>query len=385
MSEKQSSKAQPVTRVESISARRLQTLANENRELKAYVAEVMQRLRQNERLFSRLFELESQVLKSTDPEDLCFTLLRALRSGFELDFVRFWLDRSSFIGAHQLDALSDRDLVWLEAGEIARMGLHRKRTWLMRLSSEHHFDWLTERDSHLGSIALLTLGDQEQPFGILGLGSVDRDRFAPDQSSDFLQHLAQVAGLTLEHAIAREHLARLSVTDAVTGSHNRRFLQPHSHQPLSQWFGSQTQVACLYADIDQFKAFAKRVGESEGDKALAMVCKVMRQHVRATDPLIRMEGDEFVLLMPGCSEEKAREVAGLSVHTVACNKIQDKESLTLSIGIAFSTPEQDLAVKTLIAHADQAMYVAKALGGNRFEMAENEADGSSGDASQDET
>jgi len=381
MSEKQSVGAQPVTRVESISARRLQALADENRELKAYVAEVMQRLRQNERLFSRLFELESQVLKSTDPEDLCFTLLRALRSGFELDFVRFWLDRSSFIGAHQLDALSDRDLVWLEAGEIAQMGLHRKRTWLMRLSSEHHFDWLTERDSHLGSIALLTLGDQEQPFGILGLGSVDRDRFAPDQSSDFLQHLAQVAGLTLEHAIAREHLARLSVTDAVTGSHNRRFLQPHSHQPLSQWFGSQTQVACLYADIDQFKAFAERVGESEGDKTLAMVCKVMRQHVRATDPLIRMEGDEFVLLMPGCSEAKAREVAGLSVHAVACNKIQNQESVTLSIGIAFSTSEQDLAVKALIARADQAMYVAKALGGNRFEMAENEAGGSSGDAS----
>ena len=364
--------------VESLSGRRFRQLADENRELKAYVAEVMQRLRQNERLFSRLFELESQVLKSTDPEDLCFTLLRALRSGFELDFVRFWLDRSSFIGAHQLEALSERDLVWVEAGEIVRMGLHRKHAWLIQLSSEHNFDWLTEHDQHLGSLALLRLGEQDKPFGVLGLGSIDRDRFAPDQSSDFLQHLAQVIGLTLEHAVAREHLARLSVTDAVTGSHNRRFLQPHSHQPLSQWFGERTRVACLYADIDHFKAFVDQHGEEAGNRALSMVCDAMRLHVRSTDPLIRMEGDEFVLLMPGCSPQKAEEIAGLTIHSVANDK-QKNRSVSLSIGLACSPAGEDLAVKELIARADQAMYVAKALGGNRFEIAEDGTTSPGGD------
>ncbi|MFQ5345515.1 MAG: DUF484 family protein [Mariprofundus sp.] len=367
-------------KVEDISNRRFQKLADENRELKAYVAEVMQRLRQNERLFSRMFELESQVLKSTDPEDLCFTLLRALRSGFELDFVRFWLDRSSFIGGRTFDALSERDLIWVEEGEIVQMGLARKRTWLMQLSSEHSFDWLTEKDSHLGSIALLTLGDQEKPFGVLGVGSVDRDRFAPDQSSDFLQHLAQVVGLTMEHAVAREHLARLSVTDTVTGSHNRRFLQPHSHQPLSQWFGDRMRVACLYADIDHFKARTEHLEGSEGDDMLNMLCEVMRRHVRSNDPMIRMDGDEFVLLMPGCSQEKAEEVAALIVEGVARSKWPDDETVSVSIGVAFSPSEHDMAVKDIIAQADQAMYVAKALGGNRFEMAEDESVNGCGDA-----
>ncbi|MFQ5518712.1 MAG: DUF484 family protein [Mariprofundus sp.] len=363
--------AKNVGKVEDLSTRRFQQLADENRELKAYVAEVMQRLRQNERLFSRMFELESQVLKSTDPEDLCFTLLRTLRSSFDLDFVRFWLDRSSFIGGHKLDALSERDLVWIEEDEIKQMGLSKKRTWLIQLSSENSFDWLDAKDSHLGSIALLTLGDQDKPFGVLGVGALDRDRFAPDQSSDFLQHLAQVVGLTLEHAVAREHLARLSVTDTVTGSHNRRFLQPHSHQPLSQWFG-KTRVACLYADVDQFRAFSERHGQSAGDDVLNMVSKVMRQYVRASDPLIRLEGDEFVLLLPGCSDEKALEIAGLTVHTVAGNKVTGGECLTVSVGVAFSAAGKDLAVKELIAQADQAMYVSKALGGNRFEVAESD-------------
>lgn len=356
-------------RVEDISSRRLQQLAEENRELKGYVSEVMQRLRENERLFARLFELESEVLKSTDLEDLCFTLLRALRSGFELDMVRFWLDRSSFIGAHPLDALSERDLVWVERDEIRQMGLHRKRTWLMQLSSEQSFDWLTSQDQHLGSIALLTLGDARQPFGVLGLGSVHRDRFAPNQSSDFLQHLAQVIGLTMEHADAREHLARLSVTDSVTGSHNRRFLQPHSHQPLSRWFGSHSPVACLYADIDGFRAFVEKAGDTASEAALADVCNAIRQHVRTTDPIIRMEGDEFALFMPGCSLEKAKEIAALSVHSIAsCNT--PAGSISASIGVAFSAAGEDQTVKSLIAQADQAMYVAKALGGNRFEMAD---------------
>jgi len=215
--------------VEDLSTRRFQQLAEENRELRHYVAEMMKRLRQNEQLFSHLFELEAQVLKSTDPEDLCFSLLRGLRSGFDLDFVRFWLDRSSFMGGCTLNALSERDLIWVESGEIGQMGLSRKRAWLMRLSPDKSFDWLETQDEHLGSLALLTLGDLDHPFGVLGVGSVDRDRFSPDQSTDFLQHLAQVVGLTMEHAVARERLARLSITDTLTGSHNRQRTEGGNH------------------------------------------------------------------------------------------------------------------------------------------------------------
>ena len=350
------------------SKRRLQKLAGENRELKNYVSEVMKRLHQNEQLFLRMFELESQVLKATDPEDLCFTLLRGLRTGFELDFVRFWLDRSSFIGNHPMQSLSERDLIWVEEGEIKKMGLSRKHAWLLQLSPETRFDWLTPQDQHLGSIALLTLGTLDQPFGVLGLGSIDRHRFAPDQSSDFLQHLSQVVSLTLEHAVAREHLARLSITDPLTGSHNRRFLQPHSHQPLRQWFGDNL-VSCLYIDVDHFKSLNDNLGHSAGDQALAIVTETIRQHVRSNDPLIRMGGDEFVLLMPGCSLEKATHIANISIQHIANHELEGKKPISISVGIAHADSGQDIAVKTLISQADEAMYVAKALGGSRYEIA----------------
>ena len=175
--------------------------------------------------------------------------------------------------------------------------------------------------------------------------------------------------MSLENAIARERLARISITDSLTGSHNRRFLQPHSHQPLSQWFGSDTQVSCLYFDVDGFKAINDRLGHTTGDDLLTETASVAQQFARAKDPLIRMGGDEFVLLLPGCSESKACEIGGRIIQACGDITVQD-EKMAISMGIAYSSANRDMAVKQLIEHADEAMYVAKALGGSRFEVSE---------------
>ena len=347
-------------------SRRIRQLADENRKLRAYVAEVMERLRENDALFARLFELESDVLASGDPEDLCFTLLRGLRSGFSLDMVRFWFDRSSFIGGRNMEGISSRDLVWVEKGEIERMGLNRQHVWLMELGKDKGFDWLEQRDDSLASIALLTLGDLQRPFGVLGLGSTDKERFQPGKSADFLQHLAQVVGLSLENAVSRERLARLAITDSLTGTHNRRFLQPHSHQPLSKWFGKGVDVSCVYVDVDDFKALNDQFGHEAGDEVLEKVTAAISGAARAQDPLIRMGGDEFALLLPACPREKAAAIAEKALQ--ACKAIvTHDQAVSVSAGIAFSAAAEDKRVKDLIGEADQAMYVAKALGGGRVE------------------
>ncbi len=347
--------------------RRMQALAKENAQLRDYVSTIMTRLRDNDQLFSRLFELEANVLAAGDPEDMCFTLLRELRSQFSLDMVRLWFDRDSIIGTTKMHALSEYDLVWLEADEIKNMGLASRDVWLLQMD-KGSFPWLQERDNNLGSLALLRLGPQERPFGIIGLGSIDKTRFRADQSTDFLQHLAQVIGLSLEHAVSHERLARLAITDALTGSHNRRFLQPYSHQPLSSWFGKNVPVAALFFDMDDFKAINDRLGHAAGDDALTELCNIIRQHVRAQDPLIRMGGDEFTLLLPSCKKSKAISIADKVLKDVRAMVCSD-EQMSVSIGIACSPADQNLTLTTLIEQADKAMYIAKALGGNRFEIA----------------
>ncbi|MDQ7005419.1 MAG: DUF484 family protein [Ghiorsea sp.] len=353
--------------------RRTQALAKENSQLREYISTMMTRLHDNDKLFSRLFALEANVLAAGDPEDMCFTLLRELRSQFSLDLVRFWFDRDSLIGNTQMTALSDQDLIWIEAGEINAMGLNRRHVWLLQMAKDG-FPWMQPRDESLESIALLRLGTQEKPFGVLGLGSNDKERFNPSQSTDFLQHLAQIISLSLEHAITHERLARLAITDALTGTQNRRFLQPYSHQPLSSWFGKGVSVAALFFDMDDFKSVNDRLGHASGDDILNVLCNIIRQHVRAQDPLIRMGGDEFSLLLPSCKQDKAQSIAEQVLREVHSIPVEG-EPVSVSIGLSFSSPQDDLTLTNLIQQADKAMYVAKALGGNRIEVAQQQGKG----------
>jgi len=249
------------------------------------------------------------------------------------------------------------------------MGLHQKHVWLIHLSDEKGFDWLEGRDHPLASMALLVLGDLQHPFGVLGLGSVDGERFQPGKSVDFLQHLAQVVGLSLENAVSRERIARLAITDSLTGSHNRRFLQPHSHQPLSKWFGEGVVVCCLYVDVDDFKSLNERLGKEAGDDVLSRLASILGGVARTQDPLIRMGGDEFALLLPGCPVDKAQDIAARLIEK--CSTIQEAQDqgISISVGLAEAGLAEDKRVKDLIGDADQAMYVAKALGGGRCEVA----------------
>jgi len=305
-------------------------------------------------------------LGAADAEDLCFILLRSLRSSFDLDMVRLWFDSSSFMGQCQLAGLSEKDLVWVEKGEVAKIGLTSKRVWLIRLDGKRDFPWLEARDEHLSSMALLVLGDLSQPFGVLALGSLDAGRFAPNQSSDFLQHLTQIIGLTLENATARDRLARLSVTDSLTGVHNRRFFQPHSHQPLSQWFGRDTQVTCIYFDIDDFSILSEQLDVA--DELLLHVSHTVRQCMREKDVMVRMSSHEFAIFLQGCCLEKGDEIAQRMVKNCAAIDAYD-ERIAISVGVSFSPADKDKVVKDLVSEADQAMYIAKALGGSRVEIA----------------
>jgi len=361
--------AKPESKPADFNERRTQALANENAQLREYISTMMARLQDNDKLFSRLFAIETSVLAATDPEDMCFTLLRELRSQFSLDLVRFWFDKDSLIGNTQMSALSDQDLIWIEAGEINAMGLNRRNVWLLQMQKDG-FPWMQPRDESLESIALLRLGTQERPFGVLGLGSNDKDRFTPDQSTDFLAHLAQIISLSLEHSITHQRLARHAITDSLTGTQNRRFLQPYSHQSLSSWFGKGVPVAALFFDLDNLKDINDRLGHDAGDDALNQLCDIIRGYVRAQDPLIRMGGDEFTLLLPSCEEEKGLEIAKKVLAKVQ-SSVCKGEPLSVSIGVAVSLADDDLTLNKLIKKADKAMYVAKALGGNRVESAQH--------------
>ena len=121
--------------------------------------------------------------------------------------------------------------------------------------------------------------------------------------------------------------------------------------------------------MDDFKTINDRFGHDAGDDVLSQVSHAIGKAARAQDPLIRMGGDEFAVLLAGCPPDKATAIADKVIKACAHIMTHD-QNISVSIGMAESVAGDDKRVKDLISAADQAMYVAKALGGGRCEVAE---------------
>ncbi len=344
--------------VDDLSLRRLHKLEAEHQELKAYVADMMQRLHENDQLFAKLSALEAKVLAAVDMESFCFVLLRELRSHFDLDLVRLWLDGGSFMGRYRFTGLSKRDVVWVDAGSIEQMRLTSRDVWLLDAQSVADCPWISERDSAIQSMAMLVLGRGSDAFAVLGLGSKDDARFSPDQAADFLHHLAQVIGVALENSFVREQVARLSVTDHITSAFNQRFFQPHSEQVLSKWFGKGVAVSCLYLGVT---GMTKTTRET----VLKAVDAGVRSCVRVQDTVIRMDDDAFLVFLAHCPAAKAEVMAQRMVAQY------EHDVVALNIGVGFSAQDVDKQVKHLVEEAKKRMLVAQALEGRCVEGVHN--------------
>ncbi len=339
-------------------ARRLREMADSQRDLRASLEQITQCVQHNEQLFSRIFALETQLLRATDPEDVCLALLRGLRADFALDMVRLWFDRSSFIGQCPLHRLSESDLVWVEEGEIESLGLTRQPVWLVRLERNERFVWLGKADAQLMSMALVVLGPESRPFGVLGLGSLDAERFSPEQGGEFLHHLGQVLSLMLEHTLSRERLARMMVRDHLSGAHNRRFFQPYSHQPLSQWFGRDMPVLCMALQLPE---------EASGEeKLLQRLVDELRLLLRHQDILLRQQDAYFVMFLPGVRPMQDVDLAEAVMDTCMGLPWPVERDAT-SLGVALSRHDEDPAIAELLERAENARRRAAEQGGLRIE------------------
>ncbi|MDQ6950476.1 MAG: DUF484 family protein [Mariprofundales bacterium] len=343
-----------MAKVTNIGDLRARSIADENRQLKQQLGAIHQRLHDNEQLFARLTAIESAVLQSDNPAALCLQLRTLLQEEFSLDLVQFWLDQEGCLADCGLDAISLRYLRWVAPKALRELDLARHSVRLVDLAVEE-VALLAAEDSHISSLALLRLGSATQPLGVLVLGAAMRDRFSPDKGTELLQHLALMIGLSLEHGVTRDQLIRRSVRDAVTGCYNRRFLQPLSRHALAQWFGDLAPVSLCC--IDAMAADGKAVPGVELHAALA-------PSVRRSDPLVRMDDEQFALFLAGCDGDKAAALAQKIVAAVS----KVLAGASVHIGVACEVDVAHTEVRDLIDRGEQAMYIARALGGSRVEI-----------------
>jgi diguanylate cyclase (GGDEF)-like protein len=118
------------------------------------------------------------------------------------------------------------------------------------------------------------------------------------------------------------------------------------------------------SDLDHFKALNDKYGHGTGDRALRLFAQVLSESVRAQDLICRHGGEEFVIALPGCTLDKARNVLdAVRVRLDAAITVAGLPKFTASFGVIEACEKDDLLA--LVSRADAALFQAKANGRDR--------------------
>ncbi len=169
----------------------------------------------------------------------------------------------------------------------------------------------------------------------------------------------------------QEALARMAVTDALTGLPNRRWLVDHLPAILRASGEGRRKVALLFIDLDNFKVVNDTLGHEVGDRVLTDVTACLKSTVRLYDTVVRLGGDEFTVVVEDV--DSTRDVEERAARVVAAvNRLNQTASwgafaVTASVGIAVF-PDHTSDAQVLLQYADIAMYSAKAAGKAQYRM-----------------
>jgi len=163
-------------------------------------------------------------------------------------------------------------------------------------------------------------------------------------------------------------------TDALTGLHNRGWLDDAFDREIKRSERDELPLALLMIDVDDFKNYNDEYGHLAGDKVLMAVADAIRSPLRPNDLVARFGGEEFAVLLPETTVKNAQIIAErLRKHVSEANpgEIDGRAlpNVTISLGIAGRQAGSSLDM--MIAAADVAMYHAKRSGKNRIEIAAN--------------
>ena len=155
-----------------------------------------------------------------------------------------------------------------------------------------------------------------------------------------------------------------SLVDPLTGAFNRRHFDAHASRLAARCRTARQAVAVLMIDVDKLKQINDVHGHAAGDQMLKEVVNRVISALRPSDVVTRMGGDEFVVVMPETDLDAALHIAERLRGRVA-DALIDGVSVTLSIGVAASSPDLEEELDAILQRADAALYEVKGAGGNR--------------------
>ncbi len=347
----------------------------ENRLLREKLDHWEKEARNNEEVFRRFHEREQALLDADDLPRLLEVLTRELQHSFRVPCITLVLQDGNHELRHLLTSAGQQpqdfgDVLFIddmEAFHPIYTRLHRP--WLGPYMGEEH-GALFSGCRPLRSIALVPLLLRGNLVGSLNLGSGDPTRFTRHHGTEFLSRLAMIAAVCLENTAIRQHLVVSGLTDALTGLHNRRYLERRLQEEIARARRYGHPLSCLFVDADHFKRVNDLHGHASGDLVLREISQRMKECLRASDVATRYGGEEFALLLPQTDATEAFHLAERIRRRIEEHPLPiaggDAIPVTVSVGVGeLGEGEAGEAAQQMLAEADAALYQAKREGRNR--------------------
>jgi len=165
-------------------------------------------------------------------------------------------------------------------------------------------------------------------------------------------------------------------TDPLTGCYNRLYLNETLPKALSSTLESNSPMSLVFADLDKFKNINDKYGHQAGDDLLKAFVKIATTQLRQDiDWIARFGGEEFVIVMPRATKDKALKLAEKIRIEFEAYSLYAKDAAvrtTCSFGVVSTSPAESVMPFTMLAHADKALYESKQTGRNKVTAYQNE-------------
>lgn len=170
---------------------------------------------------------------------------------------------------------------------------------------------------------------------------------------------------SLQRGLEYEELFERASNDALTGLANRRSFEERIHGMMDSATRYNNPLTMIAMDLDRFKAINDHLGHLAGDEALKAVAGVLKNAVRSSDLLVRMGGDEFLLILDNTDHKNARFLAERLCAAVDELDIRANDTIKLGVSIGLSQLQQGEGLDEWLERTDDILYHAKAQGRSR--------------------
>ena len=331
------------------------------------LSSILERIRENEEIARKFFEIEVSILSILDFQGLFERLLSEIREKFGIPCV--WI---SMIDRSEISDLIQRLPFSKDLKE--RLNLIDRKTFL-RLTDNRITPLLLNRDLHpfhpmlpkgqlnfIRSLAISPISLQGEVIGSLNQADFSPLRYRPGMDTQLLEQLAVKVSICLSNVIAHERLKWMAVRDPLTGLLNRRIMETVLNREFKRAQRYKSPLSLAFIDLDDFKAINDRHGHECGDALLKYVAGQLGDTTRDSDVVARYGGDEFVIILPGTPVQEANKLLQRLQQHFKDKPMRYKEkalAVSISFGVASMADRNATDPGSLLREADTMLYNIK--------------------------